>query len=127
MTGEARTRACAAQALRPGDTDQRERGERRSSSDPPVLKTSLGALPSQHQMLARASSFQNTNLPSAQLYSISPVPSLIHIGAKRVQYFVLLSSRLIFNFLFPAGSYLPKMSPSFHCISIYLKTIILIC
>lgn len=40
-------------------------GEHCSASDPPVLKPSLFALPSQHQMLAKVPSFQNTNLPTA--------------------------------------------------------------
>lgn len=50
-------------------------GERCSASDPPALKPSLGTLPSQHQMLARVPSFQNTNLPTAKLHSLSPHPS----------------------------------------------------
>lgn len=50
-------------------------GERCSASDPPVLKPSLGTLPSQHQMLARVPSFQNTNLPTAKLHSLPLHPS----------------------------------------------------
>lgn len=90
-------------------------GERCSASDPPALKPSLGTLHSQHQMLARVPSFQNTNLPTAKLHSLlSQHPSIPSTSTASL--YVCLFFFFLWQVAFCMEDINVSESKRFHCI-----------
>lgn len=91
-------------------------GERCSASDPPALKPSLGTLLSQHQMLARVPSFQNTNLPTAKLHSLSPHPSFPSTSTANI--YVCLFIFFLWQVVFCMVDINVSVNKRFNCIKV---------